>query len=90
MSLWPGFLLCMGPEVYELKIKRKIKCMDETKDDVAKGHHRDSDMKELQTLSFFDLKVLRPIGYVRLLLIFYTSYTFTAGWRRTLKGEEDC
>jgi len=66
----------------ENKAKNQVNA---TKEDVAKGSHRESDMKELQ--SFFDLKVLGP--RVRKITPHILHRTFTAGWRRTWKGEGD-
>ena len=83
-SLDPGIMLAAravkAQNVSENKSKNQIAA---TREEIANGSHKEADLKELR--SFFENKVLGP--KVKTVTENIKKKLFSAGWRRTWKGD---
>lgn len=77
--------LALGVRAAELTENKAKNQLEATKEEIARGSHREADMSELRR--YAELRVLGP--RVKHVTAAIRARLFPAGWRRTWKGEGD-
>ena len=76
---------CLSVKTVKISQNKAKNQVEASREEIKTGSHTQADLKELQ--SFYDLKVLSPL--IQKVTPQIKEKTFSAGWRRTWKGEGD-